>query len=211
MKNYLLLSIILVLFSLSCRKVVVSDPIYPDLPAYSESGLNVGGVMINDSAWKFQQPNLMSLFNPMQIVSYLNGDSLVVIMNGNSNYPQSLYFSQIYFVLKNIHIANDSDLVKLNGTTFNIDGQNNYAGLSMSYQNNFVNNGKSSGSISFKKAYLNKHGVIIGDGSPNNPVLLPYVIAGIFNLSLTQDRKYNLNAGRFDRTVYYNSGFASIP
>ena len=209
MKNYLIVSIIFLSLN-GCYKSVEKDPLYPQLPAVSDQGLDIGGVMVNDTAWVFEKPQFGRMFNPMSIISYPNGDSVIVLMEGSSNYPYNLYYTQIYFVLKNIQITKDSDLVKLNGMTFNIDSQSNYAGIGMAYQNNIRNNGRSSGSISFNKVYLDKHGVIIGNGSPGNPILTPFVLAGVFNVSLTQKRKYDLKAGRFDRTVYNTDGFVVV-
>jgi len=81
-KLFFIISVIVVFAS--CRKVSIkSDPDNPDLPAYSEQGLNVGGILINNNAWLTVKPGLFTTTRPLQLLSYPNGDSIVVLLNGD--------------------------------------------------------------------------------------------------------------------------------
>lgn len=201
--NVLLILLIAASFS-ACKKTVVkSDPEYPDLPAYSEKGLNVGGILINDKAWLTEKPGLFSYLRPLQLFSYPNGDSIVVLLNGHfkdnniNQYPRTLFV-----VIKNIRIVTDNDLLQLNDKSYTLDGNTNYGGFSEDYGNDKV--GKAVGTITFGK--VSEINVVYGDGSPNNPIKHPYIVAGYLDMSLSTTANYVLTNGRFDATIVRGTG-----
>ena len=121
-KNLMKPSLFLILYILavftSCNKVSIkSDPENPGLPIYSEKGLNVGGILINNNVWLTIKLSLFSTVHPLELYSYPAGDSIVVLLNGNFKDSgfQNKNLETIFVVIKNIHIIADEDLVQLNG------------------------------------------------------------------------------------------------
>ncbi|HMJ48313.1 MAG TPA: hypothetical protein VK498_13355 [Ferruginibacter sp.] len=201
MKTNLLLTFLLIVALTSCRKASVKpDPENPDLPIYSEQGLNVGGILINDKSWLNARLGLFSTARPLQLYSYPNGDSIVVLLNGgykdsNMQYQQP---RTIFIVIKNIRIATDNDLLQLNGKSYNLDGNINYGGFSDSYGYNKA--GNAVGNIIFGKVSEISN-ITFGDGSPNNPIHHPYIVSGRLEMNLTTTTIYALTKGRFDVTI----------
>lgn len=190
---------------ISCRKSAIKpDPDSPDLPIYSEKGLNVGGILINDSAWLTVKLGLFSTARPLQLLSYPAGDSVVVLLNGNfkENSLQNQISKSIFIVIKQIKIINDNDLLQLNGKTFVLDGNENYGGFSGYYGQDKA--GKAVGSISLGKVSVINN-ITYGDGSPNNPVLHPYIVAGQLSMKFFTTRNFSLTKGRFDVTLIRSS------
>lgn len=205
MKTNFLITLLIVIILISCKKISIkSDPENPDLPAYSEQGLNVGGILVNDKPWLTVKLGLFSTARPLQLFSYPTGDSIVVLLNGN--YKDSVLQYQIpktiFVVIKNIRIVKDNDLVQLNGKSYNLDGVINYGGFSDSYGLNKV--GKSIGNISFGKVSEISN-VTYGDGSPNNPIKHPYIVSGRLEMNLFTNSNYSLTNGRFDVNVLRSS------
>jgi hypothetical protein len=104
MKFIVTISFLLIL--VSCRKAAIKpDPSYPDLPVYSEKGLNTGGALINGKAWLTYPLALLSTTRPVQVFSNPAGDSVVLLLNGS--YKDATLPDQnpntIFIVLKNIH------------------------------------------------------------------------------------------------------------
>ncbi|MBK0381959.1 hypothetical protein I5M32_03220 [Pedobacter sp. SD-b] len=201
MKTNLLLIILTIVALVSCKKASVRpDTENPELPAYSEQGLNAGGMLINNKSWISSRIGLFSTARPLQLFSYPNGDSIVVLLNGG--YKDSrLQYQQprtIFIVLKNIRIATDNDLLKLNGKSYNLDGNINYGGFSDSY--GYKKTGNSVGNITFGKV-SEINNITYGDGSPNNPILHPYIVSGRLEMNLTTTTNYVLTKGRFDVNI----------
>jgi hypothetical protein len=206
MKTKLIFTLTIIIL-VSCKKPSIkSDPQNPDLPSYSEQGLNVGGILINDSAWLTLKPGLFSTSKPVYLVSYPNGDSIVILLNGNfkDSGLQNQNVRTIYIVIKEINIISDSDLLKLNDKTFILDGNTNYGGFS-NYDGS-AKVGKSTGNISFGRVSV-MTSITYGDGSANNPVLHPYIFAGKLNMNFSTTRIFSLTNGRFDMTLLRNSNF----
>lgn len=189
----------------SCRKQTApADPDIPDLPAYTEKGLNTGGAMINNKAWLTSSLAFLSTVRPVQLYSYPGGDSVVLLINGS--YKDAtislLQPSTIFIVLKNIHISSDGELAVLQGITFQLDGITNYGGISEAYGLNKT--GRAKGSIRFGKVSEISN-VTIGDGSPGNPILHPYIAAGHFDLQIDNPVTYTISNGRFDVNIIRSS------
>jgi hypothetical protein len=195
---------VIVVFA-SCRKVSIkSDPDNPDLPAYSEQGLNVGGILINNNAWLTVKPGLFTTTRPLQLLSYPSGDSIVVLLNGNFKDTglQNQNLRTIFAVIKNLTIITDDDLLQLNDKTFILDGNTNYGGFSEAYGYN--KQGKAVGKMTFGKVSVISN-VTYGDGSPNNPIKHPYIVAGQLNMNLSTTSNYALTKGRFDVNIVRSS------
>jgi hypothetical protein len=201
MKSNFLLTLLTVIVFISCKKASVKpDPKHPDLPAYSEQGLNVGGILVNDNPWLTVKLGFFSTARPLQLFSYPSGDSIVILLNGN--YKDSVFQYQnpqtIFVVIKNTRIVTDNDLVQLNSKSFSLDGVINYGGFSDSYGFNKV--GKAIGNISFGKVSEISN-ITFGDGSPNNPIKHPYIVAGRLEMNLSTTSNYSLTEGRFDVNI----------
>jgi len=205
--NFVLTFLILVALT-SCRKVAVKpDPENPELPIYSEKGLNVGGILINDKPWLTAKPGgflSLSTARPLQLFSYPNGDSIVVLLNGSykDSSLQNKDPKTIFIVIKNLKIVTDNDLLQLNGKSYLLDGNINYGGFSEYYGYNKV--GNAPGSITFGKVSEISN-ITFGDGSPGNPILHPYIVSGHLDMKLSFPANYVLDKGRFDVTIMRSS------
>lgn len=200
---FLILSVITVFAS--CRKAIIKpDPETPDLPIYSEQGLNVGGILINHKAWLTVKLGLFTTSRPLQLFSYPNGDSIVVLLNGDFKDTsfQNQNLRTAFVVIKNVKIVSDDDLLQLNGRSFILDGNANYGGFSDSYGYDKV--GKAVGKITFGKVSVIPN-ISYGDGSPNNPVKHPYIVAGQLNMDFSTTSNYSLTKGRFDVNIVRSS------
>lgn len=210
MRTKLFFIILIVAVFASCRKVSIkSDPDNPDLPAYSEQGLNVGGILINDKAWLTVKLGLFTTSRPLQLLSYPSGDSIVVLLNGNfkDTALQNQNLRTIFVVIKNLKLITDDDLLQLNERTFILDGNTNYGGFSEAYGYN--KQGKAVGKITFGKVSVISN-VTYGDGSPNNPIKHPYIVAGQLNMDLSMTTNYSLTKGRFDVNLVRSSNQFSV-
>lgn len=206
MKHGFLLALITIVVLASCKKVIKPDPVYPDLPAYSEKGLNVGGILINDNPWLTEKTGPFNRIYPMHLFSYPTGDSIVIFLSGNYKDSSLTYSppSTIFVVIKNVKIITDIDLVQLNGKSYNLDGNINYGGFS-DYNGDYKV-GRAVGNITFGKVSEMSR-VTIGDGTPGNPVLHPYIVAGHLNMNLFTTTNYTLREGRFDVYIIRKTQF----
>ena len=140
---------------ISCKKHITSDNVYPDLPAYSETGLDVSGAHINDSTWlgNNQPSGFFPTTKPAYLTSYPNGDSIDLrLFGGYKNLPTTFEKpTQILIVIKGI--KNDNDLIKLNGQKFILDGVNNYCKFYKWYDDSLLTKG--TGQIQFGKVEKN--------------------------------------------------------
>lgn len=193
MRNILIILIALCFFT-SCKKLE-QDKNNPDLPAYSEEGTNTGGCLINDTAWLNikQNPNGWLIY-PVEITSYPNGDSLLILFRGYSKAPASYKNTafEIFIVLKNIKIVAEDDIIKLNDKTFLLDGVTNYGGFLDS--SGKIKIGKAIGQIQFGKVEQRKNWLV-----GNSHV---YIFAGHYNMSFYAGRSFSLTKGRFDYDLY---------
>ena len=201
MKTQLLLILLLAVVLSSCSKTPVKpDPENPDLPAYSEQGKITGGMFINGQPWLIHKPGLFSFAAPMQIYSYPNGDSIVVMLNGQYKDSSIAYQppGTIFIVIKNIRIATDNDLLQLDHKVYNLDGTINYGGFSEFFGYNKIGNG--TGTLTFGKV-SEVSNITFGDGSPNNPAHHPFIVSGRLEMNVTATTNYAVTKGRFDLTV----------
>lgn len=193
--------IFIVLFA-GCSKTKINpDKSYLDLPAYSQNGSNVGGVLINDTAWLTIDLPILNFYPafPINLECFPSGDSIVLSLYGHfkdSSVSLRLPYS-IFIILKGIRIQKDSDLLNLTSKSFILDGINNYGG----FGNIFVDKiGKGSGQIKFGKVAL-VNNIAVGDGSPGNPIHHPFIFPAQFEFNFFQDRIYTLSQGRFDMGI----------
>lgn len=212
MKNLFRLLILGVFLLSGCNKSkFVPDPTDDLLPVYSESGRNIAGALINDTAWRCE---LNSCFAceiwRFYINSYLTGDSTTFNFNGlyTSNsvnfIDKSIYNVPInlYVIIKGLKIENQDSLLKLNNRTFLLDSANSYSSISRLYQSP---TNKGFGSFTVNK--VRKESFSIGDGTPNNPKNYTFIVSGHFNFTIHGDRDYIIKNGRFDMEVLSNTTF----
>ncbi|HUZ58377.1 MAG TPA: hypothetical protein VMU83_06310 [Hanamia sp.] len=216
MKHFKHLIIACTIF-ISCTKnsIFVADNANSQLPEYSESGRNIAGALFNDTTWRSNvyidrlSGTYMSGF---WIISSLSGDSTTIIFNGKHSYNSINFVGTLpaipvnfFVVIKGLKIENQDSLFKLNGKTFNLDGNNNYVALTYSYNDfSFLKNRESFGSIIFNKVQKNSS-FTIGDGSPNNPIINPFIVSGHFNFTINGTSNYNINDGRFDMVAQWET------
>jgi hypothetical protein len=201
MKTNLLFTLLTVLALNSCKKEKIKPDLEnPDLPGYSEKGLNVGGMLVNGKTWLNDRPALFSNKRPLQLLSYPSGDSIVVLLHGayKDTGMQNQYPGIIFIVIKNIRIEADNDLLQLSGKNYNLDGNINYGGFAESFGYNKVGHGV--GNITFG-TISEISNVTYGTGTPNNPIYHPYIVPGRFEMNLTTTTNYALTKGRFDATI----------
>ncbi|TZF85784.1 hypothetical protein FW774_01555 (plasmid) [Pedobacter sp. BS3] len=194
-KSLILLLASIILFFFACKKVK-QDNEFPDLPAYSETGSNSGGVFINDNVWLCWRPTFIPEIPALEIHSYPQGDSLILVLNGGYkkippySLEEGLGPNAIFFVIKNIHITNDADLLKLNKKVILLDSTNNYAGLSYGGEKR----GRGKGTLYMGEVKVNTHG---NYGTKENPIH-PYTVPGRFAFEINGAKTYVLKEGRFD-------------
>ncbi len=203
-KRFLLISCIICVVLSCSKKTIKAGSDNPDLPAYSENGLNTGGILINNQPWLMLPLGLFTTSRPLQLFSYPAGDSVVVLLNGDYKDAslRNTNNKTIFIVLKNIKISSDEDLALLNNKTFTLDGVINYSGFSESYGYNKT--GRGTGTLAFGKVSVISN-ITYGDGTPGNPILHPYIIAGKLDVNVNTGTSYSLTAGRFDVTVVRSS------
>ena len=150
---------------------------------------------LNDSAWvNFDENQYGWSVYPLEITSYPNGDSLLILFQGYSKAPSAYNntMHEIFIVLKNIRIVSNDDLIKLNDKTFTLDGSINYGGFSDS--SGKIKKGKAVGQIQFGKVEQRTNWLV-----ENSHV---YIFAGQYNMSFYSGRDFALTKGRFDYNLY---------
>ena len=156
MKAYHLLTILTIVILASCKKHPLNPTGIRWLAHVFRTGLNVGRIIINNNPWLNTRPSLFSTTRPLQLYSYPNGDSIVILLNGGYK-DISMQYQQprtLFIVIKNISIATDNDLLQLNGRRYDLDGRVNYGGFSDPYGYNKTGNG--AGNLTFGKSKRNK-------------------------------------------------------
>jgi hypothetical protein len=186
----------------ACKRTTIKpDPDIPDLPSYSEKGLNNGGILIDGNAWLLEKRGMYS--RPMQLLSYPTGDSIVICLNGAYK-DIALQYQQpgtLFLVIKNISIQNENDLNKLNQKNFVLDGTTNYGGFSGYYGTGKI--GKGIGQIIFGR--VSRNNVSVGTGDPGNEIRNFYVMSGRVNMKLSSPMASTLTDGRFDVSIIEKS------
>jgi hypothetical protein len=218
--KYLKFLILLFTTFVSCSKTstFVADNNNNQLPEYSESGKNIAGALFNDTTWRsnvYTSELSGTYLSGFWIISSLSGDSTTIIFNGKHSYNSTGFVDTLpsiplnfFVVIKGLRIENQDSVFKLNGKTFNLDGNKNYAAITYSYNDfTFQKNAESFGNITFNKVQKNSS-FTIGDGSPNNPIINPFIISGHFNFTIDGTSNYNIKDGRFDMVVQWKTNLA---
>ncbi len=210
-------AILLCILLIGCSKssIFVSDKDNNLLPEYSESGRNIAGALLNDTAWR-SDVYISSLsgtyLSGFWIISNLPGDSTTIIFNGKHSYNSVLFIDTLssipvnfFIVIKGLKIESQDSLLKLNGRTFNLDGINNYVTLTYSYDNfRFQKAGNSSGSITFNKVQKDES-ITFGNGTPDNPRIYRFILSGHFDFTINRLNNYNIKEGRFDMVTQWKT------
>lgn len=213
MKKFYAILIIFVCFTFTaCKKsVFVPDPDNGLLPAYSETGTNIAGALLNDTAWRCQQhPCFTCVLWRFFVSSSISGDSTVFVFAGkytptSVQYVDSYYrnvSTYFYFVVKGLRIENQDSLMKLNNKTFRLDLANGYCGISF---DPFRMDNRGRGTLEIDK--VQKKSWEFGSGTPDNPKAYGFNLSGHFNFTTTLDRDYKVTDGRFDMHVNQDSNF----
>lgn len=215
MKHFIYFILACMIFSCTKQSTFVADPQNNQLPQYSESGKNIGGVLFNDTTWR-SNVNISGLsgnyLSGFWIISSLSGDSTIIIFNGKHSYNSISIVDTLpsiplnfFVVIKGLKIENQDSLLKLNNKTFNIDGNKNYIAFTYSYNNfSFQKNSESLGSIIFNKVQKISS-ITIGNGTTNNPIITPFIVSGHFNFTISGANKYNIRDGRFDMVTQWRT------
>jgi hypothetical protein len=121
---------------IACEQtIVLPDPVDPRLPMYTEKGYNRGGAFINDVIWISDRSRTIFLndSSPLLLI-YPDLDSASLTFYGYL--PGAGYGASIQFYLNDFEVNDASEITKLEGRTFMIDGVTNkgmvdvYAGKS---------------------------------------------------------------------------------
>jgi len=160
--------------------VLVPDPTDPQLPAYSETGLNTLGAYYNNMFWTSNNNRSGSI-----AVGY-RADSIVVGLRG----APGIY--EVKFLIPKHTIGRLEDLVFLNDSTFDLSNTD----YKVKIDNELIN--VQSGSLSIKRCRK----LVI------NTAVSGVIISGTFDLSGTRSNgPVTLRKGRFDLVVA-NDDFA---
>jgi hypothetical protein len=216
MKHYPFFIVLCVLF-ISCTKssTFIADKNISLLPEYSESGRNIAGALFNDTAWRsdvYISGQSGTYMDGFWIISSLSGDSTTIIFNGKYTYNSIKFIDtlpsipvNLFVVIKGLKIENQDSLFKLNNTTFNFDNIRSYVTLTYSYNTfSFQKYGDCFGNITFNKVQKSTL-LTFGDGSPNNPIINPFIISGHFNFTINGTSNYEVKDGRFDMVTQWET------
>jgi hypothetical protein len=188
----------LVLFT-SCGGNFVVDPIDPRLPMYTEDGNDVAGALINNQKWKSVQSGFGYPKNSRNAdLTIYGSDSAVFTLAGHISKPGAegnIPGVTVYFSFQEDKINTFSDLLSLQGQTITLDGQLNFGGISIYWEDCLYNMGV--GQLYFKsvKPVTNRDDAMI--------------ISGTFGfISDTPNcGKQEVFHGRFDYVLYNNNNF----
>lgn len=184
----------------SCRdEVFEPDPDDPRLPRYTEKGNEIGGALINDTAWKTNfERYFTGAAEVFFIKNYADGDSVVVEMTGRMYEGlDSGALINLHFVLRDLEILKVRDVTTLRGQRFMLDGSSNY-GVIEDYDERF-NPGVQFYSGGVGEFYI-KHvkeltNVTITGPDPYHPC----IISGTFHFSTPHSTvPMHVASGRFD-------------
>ncbi|MEK6478672.1 hypothetical protein WJR50_14095 [Catalinimonas sp. 4WD22] len=194
MKHTCLLSILLLLSG--CGEVYIPDPVELRIPKYTEDGNQVAGAIINGESWKTEYDCgfLAGCDFPLQISSFPNADSLVLIFYGRLqeglNKGKSV---DLKFVFKNQTIEDFWDLLQLKDSLFIVDSANVLAGIGD--LNPFFNDSTAQTYCNRGQMFFRKAEHIAGD-QDNAPSI---ILAGTFGLECDQNGEIaTVYKGRFD-------------
>ena len=212
--SFLILSCVLLI---SCTKysTFVADKNNSLLPEYSESGRNIAGALFNDTVWRsdvYINGINGTYTQGFWIISSLSGDSTIIIFNGEYTYNSIKFVDtlpsipvNLFVVINGLKIENQDSLFKLNNTLFNFDNISRYVTLTYSYNTfSFKKYGECFGSIIFNTVQKNTH-LTLGDGSPNNPIVNPFIVSGHFNFTINGTNNYEVKDGRFDMLTQWKT------
>ena len=194
----------------SCHEKVVYEPdsTDPRLPAYTEKGNNVAGVLLNDIPWESYYTPGGFLKVPVNAINFVKDtltDTLRIHFNGRviykiyDEYDVNIDFVLHNFLYKNLKYKKLDDFLYLNNQKIILDGIENYASI-MGYGDFFNGTcGKGKGEIFIKS--LKK---VMIDNSKN----YDYVISGTFSFEINSPcAKIKATQGRFDHKFYPNDVF----
>ena len=176
--------LLIAIITVSCNSIFIPDPIDPRLPKYTELGNNVAGALVNDEIWR-AEVNLywglagVHIANSASVSIWPEKDSIVIYLPGQKGDINAI----IEFHLKSAEVNSFEDLVKLEGSKIELDGDVNYACLIQ--DGNVVDKGIGQ----FYPTYIHK----IGSSSK-------VIFAGTFGFYGTSSmgKEMQITYGRFD-------------
>lgn len=123
-----LIVLIIAIIAISCDSIFIPDPMDPRLPKYTESGNNVAGALVNDEIWRAEVDLYWSIagvqsINNASVTIWPEKDSVVIYFPGKTGDINTT----IEFHLKSTEVNSFEDLVKLEGSKIELDGNVNYA------------------------------------------------------------------------------------
>lgn len=203
MKTYILLLSAIILFLAGCKKeyelkksVYISDPDFPNLPAYSEWGYNTFGAFYDRDVFISNNKSV-----PAKVIT--DSNSISFILDGQKGDNYYYYYEYVHhemimtFNLSGIRSTQYSDLTKLNDTI--IDLTNPFCQVSISIDSVKYNVEILSGELNFKRAQF-----LQVDEVPAEVIL-----SGYFECkAVLKDQPFTISDGRFDVGIstdnYYN-------
>lgn len=146
------------------------------------------------------------------IITSISGDSTTIIFNGKYTYNSIEFVDSLpsipvnfFEVIKGLKIENQDSLSKLNDSAFNFDNISSYVTLNYAYNTfSLQRYGMCYGNITFNKVKGNRS-FTIGEGSPNNPIIHPFILSGHFNFTINGIKNYELTDGRFDMVAQWKA------
>lgn len=188
MKKYFLIISMLGLILMSCKKestlsgsYIIPDPTNPSLPIYSESGYNSFGAMFDDNSMTKSQYPYNSGF------VYITTDTMSVF---KMNFVSYSCMVSIDFKLKDIFPSNYTELLVLDGKTYNFKEPN--SSFALYYDKTPVDYQLIDGKIEFHKVQpLRIDEIVCGT-----------VLSGYFSMKFIVDNQpHSIYDGRFDVCV----------
>jgi hypothetical protein len=184
---------------LSCQiDDFIAEPEDPRMPAYTESGENVAGALIDGQIWTaFSGPedDYVPVAQNAKMYFYFSPDAdslFLAIQSGRfrHNYAEA----SVGFYIPSVSVRNTEDLIALQGHTISLDGEENYGQLF--FGDYRLNNGPTGVSRGVGTLYIRKVGLNTEDDDED------VNISGTFGFDIKIDGvKHTVYSGRFDYAI----------
>lgn len=193
MRMKYLFFLLYLLFALVSCDIADRDPLEPGLPQYTMTGKNSVGALINGTVWRdFNTVGWTASQSSMRIhYDTLSNNSRIVFSASLAVGNDKRQGAKVYFTFKDRVIRSKDDLILLNQTEWEVDGNKVDAGVESNY---FDGLDCSDNRGSAGKLYVRQAGMW-GQGADN----LYGVFSGTFGFTITSDcGELNVFRGRYD-------------
>lgn len=182
--NTALLSLILMI---GCEDVFIPDPINPELPKYTETGLGMAGAYLDNELWRVSSGEFCWMCgDPFQIEQ--NNGVWEMILLGELPEGQSVSFN---FHLNDLNLHPDK-ILELNGAKIDLDGTTRWANMT-NWESTCPEIKSGTGQLYFRSI-------------KRQPNTIRHIVSGTFSMQFDDGAgcEASVTYGRFDFVYYSN-------